>query len=58
MDKKCKKRRWREAISDLLLVSGGAAVSIGIGLIYPAAGLIACGVLAITYGWLIGRGGD
>lgn len=58
MEKTNKKHRWREILSDCLMVGGGAAVSFGIGLLHIAAGIIAGGVLAIVYGLLIGMGGD
>lgn len=53
-----KKNKWRESISDLLLVAGGTAVSIGVALLHVAAGIIVGGVLAMAFGWLIARGGD
>lgn len=56
MDKK--KHNRREVISDCLLVAGGTAVSIGVGLLHIAAGIIAGGVMAIIYGWLIAKGGE
>lgn len=49
--------RW-EIISDSLLVAGGIAVSVGVGLLHIAAGVIVGGALAMVFGWLIGRGGD
>ncbi len=48
----------REIISDCLMVGGSIAISVGVGLLHIAAGIIVGGVLAIGYGWLIGRGGD
>lgn len=48
----------REILSDVLLVAGGTAVSIGVGLIHIAAGIIVAGVLAMAFGWLVARGGD
>lgn len=48
----------REIISDCLMIGGGIVISIGVGLLHMAAGIIVCGVLAVGYGWLIGRGGD
>jgi len=51
-------KNWREIVSDALLVGGGVAVIVGVGLLHVAAGVIAGGVLAIAYGWLIARGGD
>lgn len=53
-----KKRNGREILSDVLLVAGGTAVSIGAGVIHMAAGLIVGGLLAIAFGWLIALGGD
>ncbi len=53
-----KKRKGREIISDVLLVAGGGAVSIGAGVIHIAAGLIVAGMLAMAFGWLIALGGD
>lgn len=53
-----KKRNGREIISDVLLVAGGTAVSIGAGIVHLAAGLIVGGVLAMAFGWLIALGGD
>lgn len=41
----------------LLLVLGAAAVSCGIAMIYPPAGVIAAGTLAIVGGVLLIRGG-
>lgn len=57
MEKKVKHNRYREMISDFLLVGGGAAVSIGVGMICVAAGIIVGGVLAMAFGWLIAVGG-
>lgn len=48
----------RERISDFLVVVGGIAVSVGVGLLHVACGIIVGGALAMIYGWLIGRGGD
>lgn len=56
MDKK--KVNRREVISDCLLIGGGITVSIGVGLLHIAVGVIVGGALAIVYGWLIGNGGD
>lgn len=56
MDKK--KNNRREVISDCLLIGGGISVSVGVGLLHIAAGIIAGGVLAILYGWLIAKGGE
>ena len=53
-----KKQNGREILSDVLLVAGGTAVSIGAGVIHIAAGLIVGGLLAMAFGWLIGLGGD
>lgn len=51
------KKDRREAISDSLMVVGGVAVSVGLGMLHVAAGIIAGGILAMVFGWLIGRGG-
>lgn len=56
--KKEQRKNRREVISDALLVGGGVAVSVGVGLLHIAAGIIVGGALAILYGWLIGKGGD
>ena len=56
MDKS--KHNRLEIISDSLLVAGGVAVSVGVGLLHVAAGIIVGGVLAMAFGWLIGKGGD
>lgn len=56
MDKK--KNNRREFISDCLLIGGGIAVSVGVGLLHIAAGIIAGGVMSILYGWLIAKGGE
>lgn len=56
--KKEQTKNRRETISDVLLIGGGIAVSVGVGLLHIAAGIIVGGALAILYGWLIGRGGD
>ena len=53
-----KKLNRREFISDVLLVAGGAAVSIGASVIHLAAGLIVGGLLAMGFGWLVALGGD
>lgn len=53
-----KKNNRREVISDCLLVGGGIAVSVGVGLLHIAAGIIAGGAMAILYGWLIAKGGE
>ena len=58
MQKQSDESRRREKLSDRCLVGGAIAVSVGIGLLHVAAGIIAGGVLAILYGWLIARGGD
>lgn len=57
MEKKTKHNRYREMISDSLLVGGGTAVSIGVGMVCTAAGIIVGGVLAMVFGWLIAVGG-
>lgn len=48
----------REILSDCLLVSGGVAASIGVGLLHIAAGIIVAGVLTMLFGFLIACGGD
>lgn len=55
---KSNKPRPREIVSDCLMTVGAIAVSIGIGLIHIASGIIAGGVLAVLYGWLIAKGCD
>lgn len=52
------KKNRREFISDMLILTGGTAVSVGVGLLHIAAGVIVGGVLAMVFGWLIGRAGD
>ena len=53
-----KKHNKQELISDILMVAGGICVSVGVGLLHIAAGIIVGGALAMVFGWLIGRGGD
>lgn len=48
----------REIVSDILMIAGSIAVSVGVGLLHIAAGIIVGGALAMAFGWLIGRGGD
>lgn len=48
----------RELVSDTLMIVGAGAVSVGVGLLHIAAGIIVGGALAMFYGWLICRGGD
>lgn len=55
--KNLSERRIREVLSDSLLIAGGAAVSVGMGLLHIAAGVITGGIIAILFGWLIGQGG-
>lgn len=57
MEKKTDEYRRREILSDCLLTGGGLAVSVGLGLLHIAAGIIAGGAFAIFYGWLIAQGG-
>lgn len=47
----------RERISDGLMASGGLLLSVGAGMIDPAAGVIVAGIVSIAYGILIARGG-
>lgn len=56
MDKN--KINGQEVISDCLMIVGGISVSIGVGLLHIAAGIIVGGALAMVFGWLIGRGGE
>lgn len=56
MDKK--KNNRREMISDILLVGGSVAVSVGVGLFHIAAGIIVGGLFTILCGWLIAKGGE
>lgn len=53
-----KKKNRREIVSDCLMVSGGLAASVGVGLLNVAAGIIVGGVLAMIFGWLVAQGGD
>lgn len=53
-----KKSNKREIVSDCLMICGSVAVSVGVGLLHVVAGVIVGGVLAMTFGWLVGRGGD
>lgn len=48
----------REIVSDCLMIAGSVAVSVGVGLLHTVAGVIVGGVMAMAFGWLIGRGGD
>lgn len=48
----------RERISDGLMASGGLLLSVGAGMIDPAAGVIVAGIVSIAYGILIARGGS
>lgn len=56
MDKN--KHNRQEIISDILMIAGGVAVSVGVGLLHIAAGIIVGGALAMAFGWMIGMGGD
>lgn len=46
--------------NDLALIAGALMVSVGIGMIYIAAGVIALGAFLLIGGWLnaMGEGGD
>lgn len=44
-------------IPDALVVAGGCALSYGAGLLHPAAGFIAGGLLMLGFGWINGRVG-
>ena len=48
----------REILSDCLMVGGGIAVSVGVGLFHIAAGVIVGGILAMAFGWLVAQGGE
>lgn len=50
-------RFWSKWATDLLLVAGAAAITVGAALVYPPAGWIAGGVLAIAGGVLAAKGG-
>lgn len=41
---------------DGLMVAGAVAVSGGIGLVYPPAGVIVSGLFLLAAGWLLARG--
>lgn len=51
-------KNYKEIVSDSLMVGGAAAVSYGVALLNLAAGIIIGGLLAIAYGWMIGRGDE
>ena len=51
-------KKTREILSDCLMIGGAVTMSCGVALIDLASGIIVGGVLAIVYGWLIGKGGD
>jgi len=55
---KLKKPISREFVSDVFLVGGGIAASVGVGLLHIAAGVITAGVLAMLFGYLITLGGE
>lgn len=55
---KLKKPISREFVSDVFLVVGGIATSVGVGLLHIAAGVITAGVLAMLFGYLITLGGE
>lgn len=48
----------RERISDALMIAGGLLLSVGAGMIEPAGGLIVAGIVSMTYGAMIGQGGN
>ena len=54
-------KRWKASLAryaaDLVMVGGAAAIAVGTGLIYPPAGLIAGGILAIVGAALSSLGG-
>lgn len=41
---------------DALLASGGVSIAVGAGMVYPPAGFIVGGMIAMAAGWLIARG--
>lgn len=45
----------RDALTTTIEVTGAAAVSVGVGLIYAPLGVIAAGGFLIGIGWLAGR---
>ena len=55
--KKINAAQTRELLSDVLAVGGAMTVAVGIGMIYLPAGVIAGGLGAVLFGWLIARGG-
>lgn len=57
MKKERKRGCRREFASDALLVIGGIAVSVGVGMLCVAAGVITAGVLSMVLGYLIAPGG-
>lgn len=48
--------KWRGAVIDLLLIGGAVLVSVGVGLIYLPAGIVAGGVLSIVGAVLMAKG--
>lgn len=54
-----RKKRLRTALSDLLIVSGGACLIVGAALIWIPAACFVAGLELAAFGWLVGlRGGD
>lgn len=51
-----KRSKWRGAVIDLLVIGGAALVSVGAGLIYLPAGILAAGGLSILGAVLMARG--
>ena len=46
----------RSILPDVLMISGAGAISAGAGMVYPPAGWVVGGILAIVGGWLMARG--
>lgn len=47
----------RSILPDVLMIAGAGAVSVGAGMVYPPAGWVVGGLLALAGGWLMARGG-
>jgi len=42
---------------DAMMIGGAGAISYGAGLVYPPAGYVVGGLLAVAAGWIVARGG-
>lgn len=51
-------KNWNELLPTVLLLAGAAAVSGGIAMVYPPAGLMAAGAFMVLVSVLLIRGGD